>query len=207
MRTHADCRSTKRKRKGDCGNECHFVNINSWLLTLNDYGLGEEAVLSIHLKELSRLSSLSVSGTMRATPSLPDPKGIRLPKLDVLVFNGHILNWRWFWEQCIVSMHECPSLSDAALRGGTAKGAIERLSRSIYLDTPQSRRKLASVCLVVFYAANTKSTSGKNSVICKSEKHPLNDCPKFRDILHDERITTLRTNSFCMNCQSPNHSN
>ncbi len=41
-----------------------------------------------------------------------ESKGIRLPKLDVPVFDGNILNWRRFWEQFSVSIHERSSLAD-----------------------------------------------------------------------------------------------
>ena len=58
-----------------------------------------------------------------------ESKGIRLPKLDVPVFDGNILNWRRFWEQFSVSIHERSSLADS-LKDGSAKGVIEGLSQS-----------------------------------------------------------------------------
>ena len=87
---------------------------------------------SLRLKELSRSDSTSTSHTRS------DPKGIKLPKLEVPVFNGNILNWRSFWEQFVVSVHDRPTLSNAeklvylqqALSKGSAKSTIEGLSRS-----------------------------------------------------------------------------
>ena len=94
--------------------------------------------LSLRWKELTLADTAHASSTSRTPLTPSDSKGIRLPKLDVPVFNGHILNWRCFWEQFVVSIHERSSLSDAeklvylqqALRGGSAKSAIEGLSRS-----------------------------------------------------------------------------
>ena len=68
----------------------------------------------------------------------PDGKGVKLPKLDVPRFDGNILNWRSFWEQFRVAVHDRTHLSDTeklvylqqSLKGGSAKGAIEGLSRS-----------------------------------------------------------------------------
>ena len=291
--------------------------------------------LSLRLKELFHSGTTRASSATRTSPTPPDPKGIRLPKLDVPVFNGHILNWRCFWEQFVVSIHEHPSLSNAeklvylqqALRGGSAKSAIEGLSRSgdnyneaikclkerydrprlihqahvkaileaaplkdgtgkelrklhdtiqqhlralkgmghepsgpfitstielkldqntmfewqkhsqkcesippyqdllkflnlraqatesslvdhsnkrVRHDTPQSRKNLTSSGSVVSYAASTESTPNK-CVVCKSEKHPLYACSKFRDMPHDEKVSTLRANGLCMNCLGPNH--
>ena len=87
---------------------------------------------SLCIKELLYISKDLVS------PSAGDGKGVRLPKLDVPTFNGDILTWQTFWEQFCVSVHERSQLSDAeklvylrqALRDGTARSAIEGLSRS-----------------------------------------------------------------------------
>ena len=67
-----------------------------------------------------------------------ESKGVKLPKLDVPKFDGNILNWRSFWEQFCVAVHDRTYLSDSeklvylqqSLKGGSAKSAIEGLSRS-----------------------------------------------------------------------------
>ena len=64
--------------------------------------------------------------------------GVRLPKLDVPTFNGNILNWRSFWEQFAVSVHDRSNFSNSeklvylqqVLKGGSAKSSIEGLSRT-----------------------------------------------------------------------------
>jgi hypothetical protein len=108
------------------------------LLTLHSH-LGEFMfACSLRIKELTHPLTPSTSATSDPTHASSDPKGVKLPKLDVPVFNGNILNWRNFWEQFSVSVHDRPSLSDSeklvylqqALKGGSAKGTIEGLSRS-----------------------------------------------------------------------------
>ena len=100
--------------------------------------LGEALFASfLRIKELTRPLTPSTPSRSDPTPASGDPKGVKLPKLDVPVFNGNILNWRNFWEQFSVSVHDRPSLSDSeklvylqqALKGGSAKGTIG-LSRS-----------------------------------------------------------------------------
>ena len=67
-----------------------------------------------------------------------DGKGVKLPKLDVPTFDGNILNWRSFWEQFCVSVHDRSNLSDSEklvylqhlLKNGSVKTIIEELSRS-----------------------------------------------------------------------------
>ena len=43
------------------------------------------------------------------TPAVEE-KGVKLPKLDVPSFDGDVLNWRQFWEQFSVSVHDRKSL-------------------------------------------------------------------------------------------------
>ena len=85
--------------------------------------------------------SLEIKKLLHSHPtpsSMPDLNGVKLPKLDVPTFDGHILNWQTFWEQFCVSVHSRSNLADSeklaylrhALKGGQAKNVIEGLSRS-----------------------------------------------------------------------------
>ncbi len=287
---------------------------------------------SLRVKELSQ-SHVPVLAT---TPTpYGEAKGIKLPKLDVPVFNGNILNWRSFWEQFTVSVHDRPSLSNSeklvylqqALKGGSAKSTIEGLSRSgdnygeaieclkarydrprlihqahvkIILDAPplkdgngkeirklhdtvqqhlralksmgyepsgpfisstlelkldqstmfewqkqsqksdgvpqpqelldflnlraqatessliehgtkrprheayQVKKNFASGGSIASYTAGAESSSNQ-CILCKPDKHPLYACPRFRDMSHDAKVSTLRSNGLCLNCLGPNH--
>ena len=67
-----------------------------------------------------------------------DGKGLKLPKLEVPTFDGDVLHWRQFWEQFSISVHDRSHLTDVekfvylqqAVKNGSAKNAIEGLSRS-----------------------------------------------------------------------------
>ena len=77
----------------------------------------------------------SASGVSEASTPPSNSKGVKLPKLDIPTFDGNILNWRSFWEQFSISVHDRAHLSDSEklvylLKGGSAKVAIEGLSRS-----------------------------------------------------------------------------
>ena len=85
-----------------------------------------------------RLKKMSRSGTIPTLSTHSDPKGVKLPKLDVPQFNSNISHWTRFWEQFCISVHERPSLSNAEkfvylqqpLRGGPARNSIDGLSQS-----------------------------------------------------------------------------
>ena len=63
---------------------------------------------------------------------------MKLPKLDIPVFNGNIIHWTRFWEQFCISVHDRSSLSNAekfvylqqALKGGIAKSSIDGMTQS-----------------------------------------------------------------------------
>jgi hypothetical protein len=52
----------------------------------------------------------SAPGISKAHVASLESKGVRLPKLDVPMFDGSILNWRSFWEQFCVAVHSHASL-------------------------------------------------------------------------------------------------
>ena len=42
-------------------------------------------------------------------------------------------------------------------------------------------------------------------VLCKSDKHPLFVCPKFKSLHHEQMVSTIREHSLFMNCLKPGH--
>ena len=117
-------------------------DVHTSLLSLDLKDEDEVLQLQAALEKIIFDCSLNIKKLLhtRVTTSAPssDTKGVKLPKLDVPTFNGDILCWKTFWEQFCVSVHDRSSLSDSeklvylqhALKDGTAKRAIEGLSRS-----------------------------------------------------------------------------
>ena len=118
--------------------------INNTMLTLT---LGGSDPLPAKIPELEKslfecsLRHKELSHTASSPPAAgasSDPRGIKLPKIDVPQFNGNILSWTRFWEQFRISVHERPSLSDSekfvylqqALKNGNARSSIDGLSQS-----------------------------------------------------------------------------
>ena len=63
---------------------------------------------------------------------------------------------------------------------------------------PTSSKPMAS-----FAASATGPANG--CVLCKTDKHPLYACPRFRSLSHDKMLLTLKVNNLCMNCLRPGH--
>ena len=49
------------------------------------------------------------------------------------------------------------------------------------------------------------SATSSNCVVCKTEKHPLYVCAKFKALNHDEKNSVLKTNNLCVNCLTGGH--
>ena len=53
-------------------------------------------------------------------------------------------------------------------------------------------------------ASFTSSVSGiNNCVVCKTEKHPLYACTRFKSLSRDKMVETLKSNNLCINCLRP----
>ena len=57
---------------------------------------------------------------------------------------------------------------------------------------------------VASFVTNSESNGGR-CVVCKTERHPLYLCSRFKDMSHDLKLNTVRTNSLCMNCLKGGH--
>ena len=96
------------------------------------------------LFECSHVIRKFINSCGPGTKSTPTPvadsssTGVKLPKLEVPTFDGNLLNRKQFWGQFCGLLHDSTSLSDGeklvylqnALKDGSAKNAIEGLSRS-----------------------------------------------------------------------------
>ena len=83
---------------------------------------------SLKLKKLTEKSKKLVSE--------PNKEGARLPKLEVPSFDGDILQWKSFWDQFVVSVHDRSNLSNSE------KLVISSsLSREVQRDRPEGLSK------------------------------------------------------------------
>ena len=113
----------------------------SELLAVEDQGsVGDELTQHSKLEDtlfecFSKIRKLLKSGSSSTTSRV---SGVRLPKIEVPTFEGDILQWKQFWEQFCVSVHDRDTLADAekmvylrhALKNGSAKAIVEGLAQS-----------------------------------------------------------------------------
>ncbi len=123
------------------GFKAELTSISHNVLSLD----GDEDALSEQEMSLSKIVfgiSLKVKRLLQGQLTVPRTSagegGVKFPKLDVPTFDGNIINWRSFWEQFTISVHDRSKLSDSeklaylrhGLKDGSAKHVVEGLSGS-----------------------------------------------------------------------------
>ena len=70
--------------------------------------------------------------------------------------------------------------------------------RNHKVDPPTSRKTVAS-------HVTSSESSSSHCLVCKTEKHPIYHCQKFKDMLHNEKLSLVRGSNLCINCLKPGH--
>ena len=80
----------------------------------NDELKVENALFDCSLK-LHRLLQPNKPSDISSTDSSGNNvgKGVKLPKIEVPIFDGNILSWRTFWEKFSVAVHNHDNISDS----------------------------------------------------------------------------------------------
>ena len=105
-------------------------NLNTTVLKM-DHGIFD---MSLEIKRLL----YNPGHAPEATTPTAETRGVKLPKIDVPMFDGDILHWQTFWEQFSVAIHDHADISDIeklvylhhSLKDGSAKSVTEGLSHS-----------------------------------------------------------------------------
>ena len=69
---------------------------------------------------------------------------------------------------------------------------------------PSSKKQNTTTKPVASFTAGA-SDAAPNCVLCKTDRHPLYACPRFKSLSHDEKISTVKLNGVCINCHKPGH--
>ena len=88
------------------------------------------------------------------------------------------------------------------LRAQASESAPSELRRIQRANNSASRKRLPSQSMSLL--TNVSETT-PSCVLCKTEKHPLYACTRFKNLSHDKMIATIKENHLCMNCLKSGH--
>ena len=79
-----------------------------------------------------------------------------------------------------------------------ASEATPHISKRTHIKPETPKKTVAS------FVTNSESSGGRCTV-CRSERHPLYHCPRFKEMNHERRLATVKTHKLCMNCLKSGH--
>ena len=115
-------------------------------------------------------------------------------------------NTMFEWQQHTHSQNDVPHYCDMLefLDSCAQASEVSILPKKPFKNSVQTKRLSPHTKSVSSLPANC-DISGSQCPSCKTEKHPLYSCPKFRSLPHDQKLTTVKVNKMCMNCLGKGH--
>ncbi len=157
-------------------------------------------------KELQRLHN-AAQQHLRALKAMGyEPSGSFVTSMLELVLD---VDTMFEWQRQSQDKTDIPHYQDLTnfldLRAQSSEAVVtDSTRRSIKQDFSQARRSVNSwVKPVASHVAN--ATTSRNCVICKTEKHPLFSCSKFKHMNHSSKTSVVKANHLCINCLRPGH--
>ena len=157
-------------------------------------------------RELRRLHD-AAQQHLRALKALGhEPSGSFITSLLELKLD---VNTMFEWQRHSQTSPDVPHYKDLLefidLRAQASESSLSEAGKKSYKtdSASSSKKSFISTKPVASFAASADTSS--NCMTCKSEKHPLYACPKFRSLSHDRKMSTLKDNGLCINCMRPGH--
>uniref|UniRef100_A0A1X7U2K7 Peptidase aspartic putative domain-containing protein n=1 Tax=Amphimedon queenslandica TaxID=400682 RepID=A0A1X7U2K7_AMPQE len=169
-------------------------------LLLTDDVLEDDPLLALHADLEKQLFDCSYLFRRHLTHHIVDAvsstpvggTGVKLPKLDIPVFNGNILNLTRFWEQFCVSIKDHTSISDfkkpvylqQALKDGSAKPVIEGLPRTQACESlgTNSYKKSNKGDKLPNHIPSFPCSTSSVCIACKVDRYLLYLCQNLKSV-------------------------
>jgi hypothetical protein len=154
-------------------------------------------------KELRKLHDtvqqhLRALKAMDYEPSGPFITSVLELKLDV----DTMFEWQKHSQSSATVPHYQELLEFINLRAQTSETSVPKNRKSTKNEIKRPHHMSSKP--VASFATSTSASSDKY-ILCKTDKHPLYACPKFKVQTPDKMISTLKTDGLCMNCLKPGH--
>ena len=156
-------------------------------------------------KELRRLHD-TAQQHLRALKALGhDPPGSFITSLLELKLDiNTMFEWQWHSQESTDVPHFKHLLEFVSLRAQASEASVSDLGKkNPRSDGPSSKKSFVPTKPVASFTASAELSG--NCILCKSVKHPLYSCLKFKSLNHADKLSTLKTNNMCINCMRPGH--
>ena len=159
-------------------------------------------------RELRRLHDAALQHLRALKAMGSDPSGAFITSMLELKLD---VNTMFEWQRHSQSSAEVPPyrefLEFVDLRAQASETSVSDAKKSyVKVSTPPVKKNFQAVKPVACasYVASA-DTPLSNCVVCKSEKHPLYVCARFKSMSHEDKLSFLKSNGLCINCLRPGH--
>ena len=150
-------------------------------------------------RELRHLHD-TVQQHLRALKGLGhEPPGSFITSLIELKFDPNTMfEWQRHSQTSVDVPHFDDILEFVNLRAQASESAASDHARRAKSENQHGKKSFPPTQPVASFAASADPAN--NCVVCKTNKHPLYACTKFRSLSHEDMISILKSNGLCLNC-------
>ena len=151
-------------------------------------------------KELRRLHD-TVQQHLRALKAMDqDPSGAFITSMmELKLDQTTMFEWQKTSQATKSVPHYQAILEFLNLRAQAAETCSTQERKHVRNDSRKPPRLIPS------HIGHVSEVNATVCVVCKTEKHPLYTCPKFKNLPHDKMLLTIRSNNLCLNCFRTGH--
>ena len=157
-------------------------------------------------KELRQLHD-AIQQHLRALKSMKsDPDGSFVTSIVELKLDADTMfEWQKYSQDKAEVPHYQEILNFIDLRAQASETSLPASSkRYMKGDSPVWRKSPASGKTVTSFAANSEA-AGNHCILCITDRHPLDVCPKFKAMSHKGKFSTVKDGNLCLNCLNSGH--
>ena len=114
-----------------------------------------------------------------------------------------MFEWQKHSQDCVEVLHYQELLKFIDLRAQASESSVSDTSKKQSKDKQLPIRRLNKQ--ITSMVANTVDSHSNYYILCKSDKHPLYICSRFKSMNHNQRVSIIKSNNLCMNCLGINH--
>ena len=159
-------------------------------------------------RELSCLHDTAVQHLRALKAMGNEPSGAFITStLELKLDTNNMFEWQRHSQSSTEVPHYKELLQFVDLRAQASESATSGVAKKSFDKNntpPPVRKNYTSRKPVASFAASADSSLGL-CIACKSEKHPLYVCTRFKSMCHSDKLSLLRSNGVCINCLRPGH--
>ena len=124
--------------------------------------------------------------------------------LELKLDTNTMFEWQKFSQDSADVPHYLKLLEFINLRAQASEASISEHKRAPR-NEDHARKVTTTGKPIAAFTATAGDSAANPCVMCKTEKHPLYACSKFKALPHEKMVSTLKAHNLCLNCLKSGH--